>query len=74
MSLTDLIKALTDVLAEVGDCPVGITTENETKIYDTVLLHVAPIYVLEGDTTQKELVLRMEAIEEGGEDNGNEDE
>lgn len=63
MCLTDLIKALTDVLAEVGDCQVGMTTENETKIYDTVLLHVVPVHNLDDDA-QKELMLRMEAIED----------
>ena len=39
MKLTDLIKSLTDVVAEVGDVDVYITTANETQLYDTVLIH-----------------------------------
>lgn len=67
MCLTDLIKALTDVLAEVGDCAVGVTTEHETKIYDTVLLHVVPVYDIDNlEEQDKELILRIEAMKDKG--------
>lgn len=57
MYLTDLIKALTDVLAEVGDCQVVITTENENKMYDTTLIHYIP-----KSTLIEEPFLRLEGI------------
>lgn len=67
MYLTDLIKALTDVLSEVGDCAVTMTTENETKIYDTVLLHIVPVYNMNNlEEEEKELILRIEAMEDKG--------
>ena len=67
MYLTDLIKALTDVLSEVSDCAVTMTTENETKIYDTVLLHIVPVYNMNNlEEEEKELILRIEAMEDKG--------
>lgn len=42
MKLTDLIKALTDVLAEVGDIQTFVTTEKESKLYDAAYLCVVP--------------------------------
>lgn len=57
MYLTDLIKALTDVLAEVGECPVIITTENENKMYDTTLIHYIPKSAI-----TEEHFLRLEGI------------
>ena len=68
MCLTDLIKALTDVLAEVGDCDVVMTTECETKAYDTVLLHIVPVHLLDTEENEEDttLMLRMEAVEDKG--------
>lgn len=59
MRLTDLIKALIDVLDETGDCDAYITTQNETKMYNTVLIHyVEPNQFLENP------ILRLEGVEE----------
>lgn len=38
MKLTDLIKQLVQITAEVGDCNVFITTKKDANVYDTVLL------------------------------------
>lgn len=75
MKLTDLIKALTDVVAEVGEVDVYFTTKNETQMYDTVLVHYIeenkylpePILRLEG--TDEEDLDEMEEEEEFDEQN-----
>lgn len=71
MKLTDLIKSLTDVVAEVGDVDVYITTANETQLYDTVLIHY-----IEENKYLKEPILRLEGTtdEEAYEELGEEEE
>lgn len=59
MKLTDLIKALTDVVAEVGEVNVYFTTKNETKLYDTVLVH----YIEENKNLPKP-ILRLEGTDD----------
>lgn len=59
MRLTDLIKALIDVLDKTGDCETFITTQNETKMYNTVLVHY-----IEPNKLLKNPILRLEGVEE----------
>lgn len=59
MKLTDLIKALTDVVAEVGEVDVYFTTKNETQMYDTVLIHY-----IEENKHLPEPILRLEGTDE----------
>ena len=68
MCLTDLIKALTDILAEVVYFDFVMTTERETKAYDTVLLHIVPVHLLDTEENEEDttLMLRMEAVEDKG--------
>ena len=55
MLLSDFIKALTDAAIDYGECEVYLTTENETKLYDTALFHYIPF---------DRPVLRIEGITE----------
>lgn len=60
MKLSDLIKTLVEIATDVGECEVFLTTENEHRMYDTVLLHHIPF--------ENTSVLRMEGIIDNGED------
>ena len=59
MKLTDLIKALTDVVAEVGEVDVYFTTKNETQLYDTVLVHY-----IEENKRLPQPILRLEGTDD----------
>lgn len=58
MKLTALIKAFTDILSEVGDCDVYVTTKNETQLYNALLFE----YIDKNKYLEKP-ILRLEAIE-----------
>lgn len=59
MLLSDFIKALTDAAIDYGECEVYLTTENETKMYNTALFHYIPF---------DKPVLRIEGITEKEDD------
>ena len=54
MLLSDFIKELVNIATDVGECEVYVTTERETQMYNTVLLHYLPF--------KDKNVLRIEGI------------
>lgn len=56
MKLSDLIKALVDIATDYGECDTYFTTENETQLYNTVLIHPMP------SRTTDTVFLKLEGI------------
>lgn len=76
MLLSDLIKALTDVAIEQGECQVYITTQNENQMYANVLMHGLPFKngnVLRLEGIDEETYDKLEDVEEVNYDEEDED-